>query len=70
MYDPAKIQLRKNWEKGAKRLGTAKDIAGYYAAIACLDREIGRLLAKIDTTTPSSSSLRITATCWDRTACF
>jgi len=51
MYDPAKIKLRKNWKAGAKRLGTAKDIAGYYAAIACLDREIGRLLAKADDNT-------------------
>jgi arylsulfatase A-like enzyme len=48
MYDPAKIQLRKNWEQGARRFGTAKDIAGYYAAIACLDREIGRVLSRID----------------------
>ncbi len=48
MYDPSKIELRKNWSAGAKRGGTAKEIAGYYAAIACLDREIGRLLAKLD----------------------
>jgi arylsulfatase A-like enzyme len=51
MYDPAQIRLRKNWQKGAKQLGSAKDIAGYYAAIGCLDREIGRLLAKIDNNT-------------------
>jgi arylsulfatase A-like enzyme len=48
MYDPAKIELRKNWREGAKRNGSAKDIAGYYAAIACLDAEIGRLLKKLD----------------------
>jgi arylsulfatase A-like enzyme len=51
MYDPATIRLRKNWREGAKRNGTAKDIAGYYAAIACLDREIGRLLARADDNT-------------------
>ena len=48
LYDPEKIQLRKNWKPGAQRFGTAKDIAGYYAAIACLDQEIGRLLARLD----------------------
>ncbi len=47
-YDPAKIELRKNWKAGAQRFGTAKDIAGYYAAIACLDAEIGRLLGRLD----------------------
>ena len=51
LYDAASIHLRKNWKAGARRLGTAKDIAGYYAAIACLDREIGRLLAKVDDNT-------------------
>ena len=48
LYDPEKIALRKNWQPGAGKLGTAKDIAGYYAAIACLDREIGRLLTSLD----------------------
>jgi arylsulfatase A-like enzyme len=48
LHDPDKIALRKNWQPGAKRLGTGKDIAGYYAAIACLDREIGRLLGRLD----------------------
>jgi len=48
---PATIHLLKYWEKGAKHLGSAKDIAGYYAAIACLDREIGRILATIDNNT-------------------
>jgi arylsulfatase A-like enzyme len=50
-YDPAGIKMRRNWRAGAKRAGTAADIAGYYAAIACLDREIGRLLAKADDNT-------------------
>jgi arylsulfatase A-like enzyme len=48
MYDPARLRLRKNWRPGAKRFGTAKDLAGYYAAISCLDREIGRLLERLD----------------------
>lgn len=48
MYRPEDIQLRPNWQAGATRFGTAKEIAGYYAAIACLDQQIGRLLAKLD----------------------
>ena len=48
MYDPARIQLRKNWRPGAARFGTAKDIAGYWSAIACLDAEIGRLVKRLD----------------------
>ncbi len=48
MYDPAKIELRKNWKPGAARNGRREDIAGYYAAIACLDREIGRLLGSLE----------------------
>lgn len=48
MYDPSRIELRKNWKEGAKRFGTTRDIAGYYAAIACLDEQIGQLLGKLD----------------------
>ena len=48
LYDPEKIELRKNWKAGAKQHGTKKDIAGYYAAMACLDEQIGRLLKKLD----------------------
>lgn len=48
LYDPERIQLRKNWEAGAKRGGTAADIAGYYAAIACLDKEFGRILERVE----------------------
>jgi len=47
-YTADGIALRKNWKAGAKRNGTAKDIAGYYSAIACLDQEIGRLLSRLD----------------------
>jgi arylsulfatase A-like enzyme len=50
LYDPEKIQLRPNWRPGAKQHGTKKDIAGYYAAMACLDEQIGRLLQKLDAT--------------------
>jgi arylsulfatase A-like enzyme len=50
LYDPEKIELRKNWQPGAKQHGTKKDIAGYYAAMACLDEQIGRLLQKLDET--------------------
>ncbi|MCS7024657.1 MAG: sulfatase-like hydrolase/transferase [Bryobacteraceae bacterium] len=47
-YSPEEIQLRPNWREGAKRLGTRKDIAGYYSAINFLDSEIGRLLKRLD----------------------
>src|SRR5579862_1105575 len=48
LYDPEKIELRKNWQPGSKQYGAKKDIAGYYAAMACLDEQIGRLLRKLD----------------------
>jgi arylsulfatase A-like enzyme len=48
LYDPEKIELRKNWKAGAKQHGTRQAIAGYYAAMACLDEQIGRLLKKLD----------------------
>jgi arylsulfatase A-like enzyme len=51
MYDPAKLEMRKNWKPGGERRGSAKDIAGYYSAMSCLDREIGRLTAKADENT-------------------
>src|SRR5581483_2931013 len=51
MYDPEKIELRRNWEQSPGRFGSRKDIAGYYAAISCLDREIGRIMSKIDNNT-------------------
>ncbi len=47
-HPPEGITLRKNWRPGAKRFGTAQDIAGYYSAIHCLDHEIGRLLGRLD----------------------
>lgn len=48
MYKPERIVLRKNWKPGTARLGSATDIAEYYAAITCLDQEIGRLLKAVD----------------------
>jgi arylsulfatase A-like enzyme len=48
LYEPEKIGLRKNWQAGAKQHGTRQSIAGYYAAMACLDEQIGRLLKKLD----------------------
>jgi arylsulfatase A-like enzyme len=47
-HDPAKIRLRKNWKPSLPKLSAPADIAGYYSAIDCLDRHIGRLLAKLD----------------------
>ncbi len=57
MYDPAKIELRKNWKAGAKRNGTTKEIAGYYAAIACLDEQIGKILGKLDSLGMSDNTI-------------
>jgi arylsulfatase A-like enzyme len=47
-YRPEDIQLRPNWQEGAKRNGTRKDIAGYYSAISFLDSEVGRILKRLD----------------------
>lgn len=47
-YKASNVKLRPNWKAGAKQLGTAEDIANYYAAIECLDGEVGRLLAKVE----------------------
>jgi arylsulfatase A-like enzyme len=50
-YDPASIPLRPNWRDGARGptsrpIGTREQIAAYYAAIECLDAEIGKLVAR------------------------
>lgn len=47
LYDPARIQLRQNWQPGAPMFGTQPDIVGYYSAMACLDAQIGRLLTRL-----------------------
>lgn len=52
-YDPAAIPLRPNWSEGAtggngRPTGTRQQIAAYYAAIECLDQEIGKVLAQVD----------------------
>ena len=47
MYDPEKIELRKNW-RPVRHSGSKQEIAAYYAAVSCLDREMGRLLGKVD----------------------
>lgn len=48
LYHPAGIRLRPNWQPGAPMFGSAPDLVGYYSAIACLDAQIGRLLARLD----------------------
>jgi len=48
MYAPERLSMRKNWRPGLKYAGASKDIAGYYAAITCLDAEVGRLLKRLD----------------------
>lgn len=57
MYDPAKIEMRHNWKAGAQRFGTAKEISGYYAAIACLDEQVGQLLSRLDTLGMSDNTI-------------
>jgi arylsulfatase A-like enzyme len=52
-YDPANIPLRPNWQEGAvtangRPTGTREQIAAYYAAIECLDQEIGRVVDRVD----------------------
>jgi arylsulfatase A-like enzyme len=52
-YDPAKIPLRPNWRDGAvtangRPTGTREQIAVYYAAIECLDQEIGKVVDRVD----------------------
>jgi arylsulfatase A-like enzyme len=47
LYQADKLKMRPNWRAGARRFGTPKDIEGYYAAITCLDSEIGRLLVRL-----------------------
>jgi arylsulfatase A-like enzyme len=48
VYDPRKLQPRKNWKPGAKMLGRMDDLAGYYAAISFLDGEVGRLVKRLE----------------------
>lgn len=53
-YPPSEIVLRPNFVKGTMRGGRhpkeigPDDIAGYYAAIECIDDQIGRLSAALD----------------------
>ncbi len=47
MYDENAVTLRGNWRPGAPRLGSRADLARYYAAITGVDREIGRILARL-----------------------
>lgn len=48
MYAPERLTMRKNWRPGVKHSGAPSDIAAYYAAITCLDGEVGRLLKRVD----------------------
>lgn len=50
-YDPKAIPMRPNWREGAvaangRPTGTREQIAAYYAAIECLDQEIGKVIAR------------------------
>ena len=46
-YDPGRLTLRPNWREGT-RLGSRQDLAGYYAAVTCIDHEAGRILEALD----------------------
>lgn len=46
-YDPARIQLRPNWKPGPGVPGP-KEIASYYAMIASIDDQVGRLMRALD----------------------
>jgi arylsulfatase A-like enzyme len=48
MYAPERLTMRKNWRPRVKHSGAPADIAAYYAAITCLDAEVGRLLKRVD----------------------
>lgn len=48
IYAPEHLTMRKNWRPGVKHSGSPKDIAAYYAAITCLDSEVGRLLKRVE----------------------
>lgn len=47
LYDAARLTMRPNWREGV-RLGSRQDVAGYYAAITCIDAEAGRILRALD----------------------
>jgi arylsulfatase A-like enzyme len=48
LYDPAKISVRPNWQDSQKKGTRREDIAGYYAAITCIDDQVGRLIKAVD----------------------
>jgi len=56
MYDPAKLRMRPNWQKGT-RMGSRKNIAEYYGMITAIDDELGRLLDELDTLSLSDDTL-------------
>ncbi|MBI3697929.1 MAG: sulfatase [Acidobacteria bacterium] len=47
MYDPAQLTMRPNWRDGVQ-LGSRRDLAGYYAAMTCIDGEAGRILEALE----------------------
>ncbi len=46
-FDPAKLRLRPDW-RGGVRGATRQDIAEYYAMLAAVDDQVGRLLGALD----------------------
>jgi arylsulfatase A-like enzyme len=47
LYDPAKLQMRPNWQAGAGLPGP-KEIAQYYGNVSAVDAQVGRLAAAVD----------------------
>ncbi len=48
MFDPEKLTLRPNWKQGQPKVPGRKEIASYYAMIANLDDQVGRLVKALD----------------------
>ncbi len=46
-YDPAKLEMRPNWQDGPRVPGRA-EIAEYYAMTTAVDDQVGRMMRKLD----------------------
>ena len=47
LFNPDRLTMRPNWLEGVPGSGR-KEIAGYYAAIAAVDEQVGRLVHALD----------------------
>lgn len=46
-YDPARLEMRPNWQEGPRTPGR-KDIAEYYGMVTAVDDQVGRMMRKLD----------------------